>query len=505
MPRYKGNEKQNLMVPVNLRDQLIPGTIEHAIDWIIDHEVDTSGFDELYANDETGRRAYDPKALLKIMLYAYSKGILSSRGIEEACRANVVFMALSGDIHPDHATIARFISGRSGAIRTIFRDVLVIAAQGDLIGAEVFALDGCKISSNASKEHSGTHASLQKKVDKLEARLDAMIDGHRAHDRDEEREENEDDEGGPADSTGAKRYRAQIDRIKRFLQSHQPRIGVGGREVQSNLTDNESAKLKSSSGFLQGYNGLALVDSKHQIIVHAEPIGQISEAPLLPRMVRRSLHTLRRVGVAAAESAAFVADTNYFCEANARFFFDSKLDGYIPDNQFRNRDPRFADRSRSRRARHQRFTYQDFIYEAEMDTYRCPDDKQLRMYTRATVAGRRGRIYRGETEDCAACELSPRCLTKRGTRRNLFVSEQSARTDAQRMREKIDAPEARRMYSKRMGIIEPVFANITANKGMSRFTLRGRASIRIQWLYYTLVHNIEKIVTTGVIHSLAPG
>ena len=73
MPCYRGNERQNLMVPVNLNDQLLPGTIEHAIDWIIDHEIDTSGFDALRTNDESGRPAYDPKALLKVVLYEYSK------------------------------------------------------------------------------------------------------------------------------------------------------------------------------------------------------------------------------------------------------------------------------------------------------------------------------------------------------------------------------------------------------------------------------------------------
>lgn len=71
------------------------------------------------------------------------------------------------------------------------------------------------------------------------------------------------------------------------------------------------------------------------------------------------------------------------------------------------------------------------------------------------------------------------------------------------MREKIDTQAARRIYSKRMGIVEPVFGNIAANKKMNRFTLRGRSKIRIQWLLSALVHNIEKIATTGLIHSLA--
>lgn len=487
------------MVPVCLNEQLLPGTIEHAIDWIVDHQIDTSQFDELFHNDETGRPAYDPKALLKVILFGYSKGMVSSRQIEKACRTNIVFMALCGDVHPDHATIARFVTAHAGALRGVFRDVLVIAAQGDLIGAELFALDGCKITSNAAKEHSGTHAELRKKVGKLEQRLAAMVDEHRAHDDGDD----QDDHDPSEPPRGIARYQSQIDRIKEFLSDQDPRIGIQGKEVKSNVTDNESAKLKSGSGYVQGYNAMALVDAKHQIVVHAEPVGQINEAPLLPRMVRRGVHALRKAGLAHATSARIVADTNYFTEENARFLLTSTLDGYIPDSQFRNRDERFAERSRARRAAHQRFTQQDFLYDATTDSYRCPADKRLSRYTRATVRGRDGTRYRAEQSACSACELASRCLRTTGERRNLFIADGPPDNYAQRMREKIDTPASRRIYSKRMGIVEPVFGNITANKRMNRFTLRGRSRIRIQWLYFCLVHNIEKIATTGLIHSLA--
>ena len=499
MPRYKGNDPQDIMVPVCLDEQLLAGTIEHAIDWIVDHEIDTSRFDAFYNNDGCGRPAYDPKALLKVVLFGYSKGMVSSRQIEKACRTNIVFMALCGDVHPDHATIARFVTAHAAALRQVFRDVLLIAAQGDLIGAELFALDGCKISSNAAKEHSGSHAELRKKVEKLEHRLAAMMDEHCS--RDGKDDDADQDQSDPP--KGVERYQSQIDRIKDFLSEHEPRIGIQGKEVKSNITDNKSAKLKSGSGYIQGYNALALVDAKHQIIVHAEPIGQINEAPLLPRMVRRAVHALRKAGLEHATSARVVADTNYFTEENARFLLTSTLDGYIPDNQFRNRDERFAERSRARRAAHQRFTAQDFLYDTTTDSYRCPADKRLNRYTRATVNGRAGTYYRAGQSDCAACEFASRCLRSTGQRRNLFVADGPPDNYAQRMRDKIDAPAARRIYSKRMGIVEPVFGNITANKKMNRFTLRGRSKIRIQWLYFSLVHNIEKIATTGLIHAIA--
>jgi transposase len=508
MPRFKGNEHQHLMVPVDLDQQLLPGTLEHAINYLIDREVDLAGFTVHYHNDESGRPAYDPKALLKVTLFAYSKGILSSRRIEEACKTNIVFMALCGDVHPDHATIARFLSSRSSAIRDVFRDVLVLAAQNDLIGAEAFALDGCKIPSNAAKEHSGTFAEIRRKVQKLEARLGSMIKEHHQTDRsektkDDERSPRPPEAGGTAGNE--EKYRRSIERAKEFLACHEPKIGALGKEVKSNITDNDSAKLKSGSGYIQGYNALALVDAKRQFIVHAEPVGQIHEAPFLPRMIRRGAHALRKAGVSAGRlsAAAFIADTNYFSESNARFLFSNSLDGYVPDHHFRSRDPRFPERNQARRRGHKKFTIQDFIYDRATDTYRCPADKPLQFYTHARAKGLPGARYRAEQAHCSSCALTAQCLKKGATRRSLFIADSPRQSYAQGMMKKIDSPSARSVYARRMGIIEPVFANITATKGMRRFTFRGRAKVRIQWLYFCLVHNIEKLANAGAL-TLAP-
>ena len=111
MPRYKPYDyDQLLMVPVSLDHQLMPGTLEYAIHQLIEERIDTSGFDEKYSNDETGRTAYDPKVLLKIVLFAYARGMLHSRPIERACKENITFMALACGQKPDHSTIAAFVS-----------------------------------------------------------------------------------------------------------------------------------------------------------------------------------------------------------------------------------------------------------------------------------------------------------------------------------------------------------------------------------------------------------
>src|SRR5690242_6956348 len=98
MARYKSYDlKQAKLIPVSYADQVLPGTFEYALDNLVEHHLDMSVFDERYCNDDTGREAYDPRVLLKIVIYGYYKGLISSRRIEEACQRNVVFMALSAD------------------------------------------------------------------------------------------------------------------------------------------------------------------------------------------------------------------------------------------------------------------------------------------------------------------------------------------------------------------------------------------------------------------------
>ena len=133
---------QNLLLPINLAEQLVPGTFEHTLNYLVDHEIDTSIFHEHYNNEQTGRLAYDPAMLLKVVLFAYSRGITSSRKIEKACRENVVFMALSADSQPHFTTIADFISRMYRPVGELFLQILMVCDPLDLIGKDMFAIDG---------------------------------------------------------------------------------------------------------------------------------------------------------------------------------------------------------------------------------------------------------------------------------------------------------------------------------------------------------------------------
>jgi len=494
MPRYKKyNYSQMVMLPISLEDQLVPGTLEFAIQTLVEKRMDVSRFEDKYHNDETGRSAYNPKILLKVVLLGYLRGLNTSRKIEQACRENVTFMALACWQRPDHSTIVAFVSSMKDEIVPLFGDVLLVCEEMNLLGGTLFALDGLRLSGNASERWTGTHAQLRKKKEAMEAKVRELLCEHTEQDK---RDVDPRKGGGP---TGRVNRQKQIDRlqkqaarIEKFLKENEPKVvGSKGKETTSNLTDNESARMWTSHGPIQGYNGQALIDAKHQLIVHAEAFGHSQDFAHGPPMLEGAKQTLKKLGHSADYFAGKIlrADSNYHSTVNISKCEEMKLDAYIPDRFFRKRDARFA----KRRKPSKRFRLEDFRYDEATDHYVCPRGKRL------LRDGFIQRQYVADEKDCASCPLKRRCLiAKSHKRRHLSVHIGVDLTNPlRRMVAKVDSPEGRKIYPQRIGVAEPVFGNIRANKRLDRFTLRGKTKVNIQWLLYCMVHNIEKIANYG--------
>ena len=503
MAKFKTYDyRQRVLLPVSLEDQLMSGTLEFAIHTLVDKRLDMSIFQSKYRNEETGRAAYDPKILLKVVLLAYSRGLISSRKIEQACRENVVFMALACGQQPDHSTIATFVSSMKDEILPLFRDVLLVCEEMNLLGGTMFALDGCKLPSNASKELSGTFPELHKKKQKIEAKITQLLAEQIQTDR------GPDVPSGPR-APGANRrqlvekLQKKAELIETWLAENQPKQGAAGREKQSNITDNDSATMMTSHGAVQGYNSQALIDAKHQVIVHGEASGNGQDHGHVPPMLEGALANLQSLGHGPDyfKEKIFTADSNYHTLINLRKCGELGLDAYIPDRKFRNRDPRF-DTQKRRRSR--RFTLKDFHYDETLDRYSCPDGKVLKLQVRRCVD--HGNVYRkyvAAEEDCRDCPLRPQCLYGMDSKRKHLavpIGTEGINLSKQ-MVEKIETAEGRRIYPQRLAIVEPVFANIRINKRLDRFTLRGKIKVNIQWLMYCLVHNIEKIMNYGLVYA----
>ncbi|MBK9617156.1 MAG: transposase [Uliginosibacterium sp.] len=195
MARYKHIDTSPRFLAVDLEKQLLPGSFAHAVHHLLDQDFDLSGFDARYHNDSVGAPALPPGMLLKVILCAYAEGVVSSRGMERLCREHVTFIALSGDSAPHFTTLAAFVSSLGLEVASLFAQVLFLCNQQGLIGRQMFAIDGVKLPSNASKARSGTRADFDKQATKLEEAARKMIERHRVNDCD----------GGAASTTEATR------------------------------------------------------------------------------------------------------------------------------------------------------------------------------------------------------------------------------------------------------------------------------------------------------------
>jgi len=152
MANFKdSNSDQGVFISVIPSKQIDPGSFEETVQLLVDNVLDLSDFEADYTNDLGGASAYPPSVLLKIILAAYHRGITSSRKIENLCRYNTLFMALSGFLTPDHSTIAAFVSKAPERIETLFVEIVMECNELDLISGDVFAIDGTKLSSKDRK------------------------------------------------------------------------------------------------------------------------------------------------------------------------------------------------------------------------------------------------------------------------------------------------------------------------------------------------------------------
>ena len=189
-----------------------------------------------------------------------------------------------------------------------------------------------------------------------------------------------------------------------------------------------------------------------------------------------------------------IADTNYFSEENCKFLDKIEADGYIPDVQFRKRDPRFPDDYPHRKElKKNLFGNEMFKFDEENNVYICPAGNKLKYVGYRNNHGYKGRQYVIKDGSCETCYKKSECLRKNSKTRSISViDEQKDKTYSVKMIDKIDSIKGRKIYSKRMDIVEPVFANIRYCKGLNRFTLRSKKKVNIQWLLYCCLHNIEK-------------
>ena len=297
----------------------------------------------------------------------------------------------------------------------------------------------------------------------------------------------------------------EAQRTRDFVASTAKRKNRKGQELKSNVTDNDSAKMATSKGVIQGYAAQAAVDSQNQVIVAADVLGSSQEQMALLPMVELT-------GALRHDDTVITTDAGYHSNDNLKALCEQGIPAMIADKMMRQRDERFKDQAKYKTVDPLSFKRpigedqpirffkpSDFRYDAASNRCICPAGESLHSKGANCVAnGRVHHKFMGSLSTCMPCKLRSQCIRhpERTKIRQvaLFAKNQASPMAAiETMKRAIDSPRGRRLYSQRIGTVEPVFANLRHNKRLNRFTLRGRDKVDTQWHLYCLVHNIEKI------------
>ena len=500
------NINQTVFLDINFQEQLGTDNFDFYIYTLLNKEGILDDFKRCYKNDGVGRKAYSPALLLRVVFAAYYRGITSSRAIARLCETDLKFMALAVGKKPHYTTIADFISSHTDAIKALFHKVLLICDESGLIGKEHFAIDGCKLKTDASKQWSGKFSELENKSKKMRQRAERIVKRHL--DSDSSKSESKHHE---KDKQTVETLLKNADKIDRFLEENEPKQGhsKSQKEVQSNITDNESCKMTTNKGTIQGMTCVTAADAKHQIVIAAEAFGVGQEQVTLKPMVENIENHFETNPF--QKGCILTADTGFCSEKNLAYLAEKEIDAIIPDQQFRLRDPIFSDsetfnahkekRKKTRKdtkGMRETFSHDAFIVDFKNKEAICPNGKTM-IYLGdhfETPSGPHMR-FRGYLKDCRDCPLKNQCMKrevkKQGRQISVLIEEKRKVSHLDKMKKRIDSEDGKHIYSQRMHVIEPVFGNICSNKKLDKLSLRGNKKVTAQWQLYCMVHNVEKL------------
>jgi transposase len=368
------DREQSFLMPPDVREWL---PSRHLAWFVIDAvaEMDLEAFYVAYRVDGRSRPPYDPAMMVALLLYAYARGLRSSRLIERACEEDVAFRVLAAQQRPDHATIARFLERHEEAIAGLFGEVLTLCARSGLARVGVIAVDGTKLQANASRNENFDYEQLAREIveeakatdaaeDELygEARGDELpeefataqgrrgwlrdakqrLEAERAanaqpvprsrpkrlHEAKRRLEEELFSEVRANRAYEAYRARGRMKDGRRFGRPPDPYQPPATPEGRINVTDPDSRVVKGLRGFIQGYNAQA-VTNEHQVVIAAEVMTAAPDFGHLEPMLDAAQRELHAAGVGDTPGV-LLADAGYWHQQQMERIVDRGIAVLIP-------------------------------------------------------------------------------------------------------------------------------------------------------------------------------
>jgi transposase len=502
---------ETIALPSSPEAWLVPGHIVYFISEVVD-ELDLSEIYQSYQNqDDRGQPPYDPRMMVKLLLYSYSIGKVSSRKIERATYEEVTYRVLSSNQHPDHDSIAEFRKRHLKALGGLFLQVLRLCQEAGLVKLGYIALDGTKLKANASKHKAMSYGRMEETEKKLkeeieqiqeqiEKEIERLLEEARKADDEEEkgagvgkREEQLPEElhrresrlkkiqeakaalEEEARAKAKEKAKEQQEKIKeRQRREEETGKKSGGRQpqvinvqeakpeakAQRNFTDPESRIMPVEGGksFVQGYNAQAAVDKHRQIIIATGVTQETNDKEQLVKMMGK---VKENMGSLPDEAAA---DSGYFSAAQVSHPSLAGVELYVAVD---------------RQKHHQKDFLEGLI----------PPTTATQTTATQTTA----------TQTTATQTTATQTTTAEtaGTGTPQESDEEGSAAVITKMREKLKEAAGRAAYGLRKSIVEPVFGQIKGARGIERFSFRGMEKVTAEWDLICLSHNLLKLYRYG--------
>ena len=499
---YKSyNPNDNLLLPPCLGDYLPENHKARVVSAIIDR-LDISEIEKGYKGG--GTSSYNPRMLLKVIVYAYLNNVYSGRQMEKLLVENIAYMWLSGMQRPDFRTINIFRSKRlAGKFDGIFTQIVRLLNEEGLVSLKVQYIDGTKIESAANKYTFVWKGSTEKNKARLEAGVKSVLEtaekALNIENADEEQELTADDMARRAENIlnkmdgegiSDRKMRKAVEKVRTEkapkMREYEEKLEILGNRNSYSKTDPDATFMRMKEDAMNngqtkpGYN--IQISTENQYITNYgifwRPTDQGTLIPFLESFKERY----------GRQSGEVCADSGYGSEQNYEYMFGEGITPYVKYNMFHAED--------KRKRRENPFLVPNLYYNAEEDYYVCPMGQHMEHTADVTVVsdlGYESRISKYRAQNCTGCPLRGLCYKGAADRR---VIEVNHKNNAYRSEVKRLLTSGRGLYHRSNRPIEPeaVFGDIKFNHGFKRFRLKSNDKVKVEFGLVALAHNLRKYI-----------
>lgn len=456
-----GDRDQMQLLPPSIEEYVTPDDTVRAYDAFVE-SLDLAELGIIWDEHKVGNSEYNPKAMIKLLVYGYSYGLRGSRKLEKATYHNLAFIWLMGGLKPDHKTIARFRKDNRDILKNILKQCVRLCIKLDLIEGNTLFVDGSKIRANASIHNTWTPDKCERYLKEVDQHIESILS---ECDRIDEQEQEH------PSLVKLKEELKDKEHLKSRVQDILKELKEQERE-SINTTDPDCVKVKGRQGIYAGYNGQIVVDEKHGLIVHSDVVNESNDVNQFAHQIDQANQTLGHNCTNAC------ADAGYSDIQELKKIDDQHITVIVP----------------SQKQAHDRpvkpFDKEQFRYDSDQDCYICPQGHRL-SYT-FFDKDRQHKVYQITDKSlCLECPHFGLCTKATYGRRirRLVHEDLKLKLEHQYNKEPSQA-----IYKLRKEKVEHPFGHIKRNLGVTAFLLRGLEGVKAEMSLLASCFDITRLI-----------